>query len=140
MGARVIGDVVDNVNGQNQHNQQVTKTDMIVLFMLVDEVAERLRTAYYAYKEAKVQKELIKFELVPARMDASEASENNFTESIFFTRTVLRDLERKLRETEIALNTNKRTLAELAGQETLDSVDTLIDLEVEEILADALGV
>jgi len=140
VGARVIGDVVDNVNGQNQHNQQVTKTDMIVLFMLVDEVAERLRTAYYAYKEAKVQKELIKFELVPARMDASEASENNFTESIFFTRTVLRDLERKLRETEIALNTNKRTLAELAGQETLDSVDTLIDLEVEEILADALGV
>lgn len=84
VGARVIGDVVDNVNGQNQHNQQVTKTDMIVLFMLVDEVAERLRTAYYAYKEAKVQKELIKFELVPARMDASEASENNFTESIFF--------------------------------------------------------
>jgi len=140
VGARVIGDVVDNVNGQNQHNQQVTKTDMIVLFMLVDEVAERLRTAYYAYKEAKVQKELIKFELVPARMDASEASENNFTESIFFTRTVLRDLERKLRETEIALNTNKRTLAELAGQETLDSVDTLIDLEVEEILADVLGV
>jgi len=140
VGARVIGDVVDNVNGQNQHNQQVTKTDMIVLFMLVDEVAERLRTAYYAYKEAKVQKELIKFELVPARMDASEASENNFTESIFFTRTVLRDLERKLRETEIALNTNKRTLAELAGQETLDSVDTLIDLEVEEIMADVLGV
>ena len=140
VGARVIGDVVDNANGQNQHNQQVTKTDMIVLFMLVDEVAERLRTAYYAYKEAKVQKELIKFELVPARMDANEASENNFTESIFFTRTVLRDLERKLRETEIALNTNKRTLAELAGQETLDSVDVLIDLEVEEILADVLGV
>jgi len=140
VGARVIGDVVDNVNGQNQHNQQVTKTDMIVLFMLVDEVAERLRTAYYAYKEAKVQKELIKFELVPARMDASEALENNFTESVFFTRTVVRDLERKLRETEIALNTNKRTLAELAGQETLDSVDILIDLEVEEILADVLGV
>lgn len=140
VGARVIGDVVDNANGQNQHNQQVTKTDMIVLFMLVDEVAERLRTTYYAYKEAKVQKELIKFELIPARMDASEALENNFTESVFFTRTVVRDLERKLRETEIALNTNKRTLAELAGQETLDSVDTLIDLEVEEILADVLGV
>jgi hypothetical protein len=140
VGARVIGDVVDNVNGQNQHSQQVTKTDMIVLFMLVDEVAERLRIAYYAYKEAKIQKELIKFELIPARMDASEAFENNFTESTFFTRMVVRDLERKLRETEIALNTNKRTLAELAGQETLDSVNVLIDLEVEEMLSDVLGV
>jgi hypothetical protein len=113
---------------------------MIVLFMLVDEVAERLRIAYYAYKEAKIQKELIKFELIPARMDASEAFENNFTESTFFTRMVVRDLERKLRETEIALNTNKRTLAELAGQETLDSVNVLIDLEVEEMLSDVLGV
>jgi hypothetical protein len=53
---------------------------------------------------------------------------------------VVRDLERKLRETEIALNTNKRTLAELAGQETLDSVNVLIDLEVEEMLSDVLGV
>jgi hypothetical protein len=140
VGARVIGDVVDNVNNQNNNNQQITRTDMIVLFMLVDEVAERLRTAYYAYKEAKIQKELIKFELVPARMDASEALEKNLPESIFFTRTVLRDLERKLRQTELALSTNQRTLAELAGQETLDSVNVLIDLEVEEMLSDVLGV
>lgn len=140
VGARVIGDVVDSVNAKSDRTKEVTRTDMIVLFMLVDEVAERLRTAYYAYKEAKVQKELVQYELIPARMDAAEALEQDRDSSVFFTRMVVRDLERRLRQADLAHMTQRRTLVELAGDETVDSVDLLIQLEVEEMLSDIVGV
>lgn len=136
VGARVIGDVVDNVDQGRNRTQQVTKTDLIVLFMLVDEVAQRLRESYYNYKEAKIQKELLKYEMGPAQLDISEALENKEGPSIFFTKVALRDLERRLRQVNLSHMSNRRTLVELAGEEPVASVDLLIDLEVEEMMND----
>lgn len=140
VGARVIGDVVDSTTSTKDREKQITKTDMIVLFMLVDEVAERLRNSYHAYKDAKIEQELLKFDLQPARLDAAEALANNHTNSIFFTRMVVRDLERKLRQTELKYHSQRRVLVELAGEDSVQSVDLLIDLEVEEMISDLVAV
>ncbi len=140
VGARVIGDVVEANNAQTDRTKQITKTDMIVLFMLVDEVAERMREAYHTYKEAKVEKGLLLFEVEPARLDAAEALTKKDGSSVFFTRMVVRDLERKLREVDIRYLSNRRTLVELAGEQAVDSVDVLINLEIEEMLSDIVGI
>ena len=140
VGARVIGDVVASTNAQTDRTKEVTKTDMIVLFMLVDEVAERMRQSYYTYKEAKVEKELLLFELEPARIDAAEAMDQKDASSVFFTRMVVRDLERNLRQVDLQYASNRRTLIELAGEQAVDSVDLLINLEVEEMLSDIVGI
>jgi vacuolar-type H+-ATPase subunit F/Vma7 len=140
VGARVIGDVVGDHTEKRDRSREITRTDMMVLFMLTDEVAERLRSAYYAYKEAKIEKELIKFELETARLDLAEAYDQEYDSSIFFTRMVVRDMERRTRENELNYRNNRRTLIELAGEEAVDSVGLLLDLEVEEILSNIIGV
>lgn len=136
VGARVIGDVVDATTDKADRSRQVTKTDLIVLFMLVDDVAERLRQAYYGYKNALIEKQLLGHELIPARIDSSEAFAKNEKSSIFFTRMVVRDLERRLRLTEHSYLSNRRALLELAGEQALESVDLLIKLEVDEMISD----
>lgn len=140
VGARVIGDVVDDHNKDRDRSREITRTDMMVLFMLTDEVAQRLRETYYSYKEEKIEKELIKFELNTARLDVDEAYETKDDSSIFFTRMVVRDLERRSRQNDLNFRNNRRTLVELAGNEAVSSVDILIDLEVEEILGKIIGV
>ena len=140
VGARVIGDVVGEHNEKRDRSREITRTDMMVLFMLTDEVAKRLRDSYYSYKEEKIEKELIQFELKTARLDVSEAYDTKDDGSIFFTRMVVRDLERKARQNDLNYRNDKRTLEELAGTEAVDSVDVLIDLEVEEILSNIIGV
>lgn len=140
VGARVIGDVVNTHNEKRDRAREITRTDMMVLFMLTDEVAKRLRDTYYAYKEEKIEKELIKFELETARLDVEEAYDTKDDSSIFFTRMVVRDLERRTRQNDLSYRNNRRILTELAGMEAVDSVDILIDLEVEEILSKIIGV
>jgi len=139
VGARVIGDVVDDVNVKNSRTREITHTELIVLFMLVDQVAERLRNHYFSYKESRIEKELLKKELVPARLDAEEALEAGYKESLFFTRTVVRDLERRLRANDIQYRTERRALVEMAGEQALGSVDAMIDIEVKALINDISG-
>ncbi len=136
VGARVVGDVVDDVNQKNSRTREITHTELIVLFMLVDQVAERLRSHYFTYKEAKIEKELLRQELIPARLDAAEAIASNLKESVFFTRTVVRDLERRSRANDVKYRTSRRTLVEMAGEQSVTSVDTMIELEVKALLDD----
>lgn len=142
VGARVIGDVVDSGNKKKNVARQITRTDMIVLFMLVDEVAQRMRTAYYSYKTARIDRELLKYELETARLDLDQAIKktSNTSASTFLNKTVIKDLERRHRKNKLDYLTNRRTLVELAGLEAVEAVDLLIDLEVQEISADILGV
>ncbi len=134
VGARVVGDVVDDVNHKSSRTREITNTELIVLFMLVDQVAERLRSQFFSYKEAKIEKELLKQELKPARLDAAEALE--LRNSVFFTRMVVRDLERKSRSNDLRYRTTRRALLEMAGEEALTKVDQLIDLEAKALLDD----
>ncbi len=136
VGARVIGDVVDDVNIKNSRTREITHTELIVLFMLVDQVAERLRTHYFSYKEAKIEKALLTKELIPARLDAAEAMGANLKESVFFTRTVVRDLERRSRANDIQYRSARRTLVEMAGEQSVGSIDAMIDIEVKALLND----
>lgn len=136
VGARVVGDVVDNTNQKSSRTRDITKTEIVVMFMLVDEVAQRLRDAYYGYKQAKIENSLTKYELIPARLDAAESLQRKADSSIFFTRLVVRDLERKLRQLDISHRSFRRVLVELAGEEAVDAVDVMIDVEVGELLND----
>ena len=140
VGARVIGDVVDANKGARDKTNQVTRTDMIVLFMLVDEVAQRLRNAYYDYKEAKIEKELFDYELKLAHMDHEKALDEKQESSIFFTNMVTRDIERNLRRNKLEFKNANRKLIELAGQDAVGDVELLIDLEIDESLGEILGV
>ncbi len=136
VGARVIGDVVDDVNQKSSRTREITHTELIVLFMLVDQVAERLRTHYFSYKESKIEKELLRQELIPARLDAAEAIQAKSQESTFFTRMVVRDLERRSRANDIKYRTSRRTLVEMAGEQSVGSVDAMIDIEVKALIND----
>ncbi len=136
VGARVIGDVVDDNNQKYSRTREITHTELIVLFMLVDQVAERLRTQYFSYKEAKIEKELLVQELEPARLDAAEAINGKLKESVFFTRMVVRDLERRSRANDIQYRTARRALIEMAGEQSVTVVDSLIDLEVKALIDD----
>lgn len=135
VGARVIGDVVDAKNKNSARDQEITNTEIMVLFMLVDEVAQRLRSAYSDYKSLRVEKKFIDYELEGARIDAGEAMQLGYQESIFFTRMAVRDVERDLRANRLALQAARRDLIELSGEKAVDSVDLLIDMEAEKSLA-----
>jgi hypothetical protein len=131
VGARVIGDVVDTNMNKHSVDKQVSRTDLIVLFLLVDEVAQRLRDAYYDYKGSRIQKQLLLGEIESARIDAGEALVSGTNELIFFTRMALRDLERRLRIAELDYGSSRRTLVELAGWQALETVDLMIDQEID---------
>jgi hypothetical protein len=130
VGARVLGDVVDDVNSDRERADHITRTDLIVLFMLVDELAERLRTTYREYKDLIVAEKLINEELEIARIDANDALQLDETSSVFLSRMLLRDLERRLKFTIQAKRNTRRTLIDLAGEESLASVDKLIEIEL----------
>lgn len=140
VGARVIGDVVNSKMEDADQTKQVNKTDVIVLFMLVDEVAERLRNAYYNYKDSKIESKLISHEVKLAELDHQKALTSENEATIFFTQTVLRSLERKLRENKLKFNSSQRKLIELSGEAAVNSVDLLIEMEINENLSDILGV
>jgi hypothetical protein len=144
VGARVIGDVVNANMDKKDQTKQITRTDLIVLFMLVDEVAERLRNSYYAYKESKIEKQLLDYEIKLATLDLDKAMEleeiNQDHTAVFFTKTVIRDVERKLRQNKLNFKNANRKLIELAGEDAVNNVDLLIDLEIDESLGEILGV
>jgi hypothetical protein len=140
VGARVLGEVVDGHNQDKSQTRQITKTDLIVLFMLVDEVAERLRSTYQKYRNTKIERELIRFELEPARRDAIEAMEAQEKSAMFLTRVIVSDLEQRQRRNNLEFLSLRRTLIELAGDESVDALDVYIDLEIQEQVKDILGV
>lgn len=152
VGARVVGDLVNSVNEGRSKTQQIQRTDLMVMFMLVDEVAERLRTAYHNYKLVKIEKDLVTEELELAKVDSlhalelsAEASEQaakrksskskdsnleGARASEFITRMIVRNLDRRLRELDVRHRSSRNILVELAGKDAVESVDLLINMEV----------
>lgn len=147
-GARVLGEVVQNVNDNKSKTDSITKTEMVVMFMLVDEVAERLRESFRGYKLAKIQRDLLKQDLLDAQLQEAEAAgikESAKTEETrlsarlaeLFTSVTKTRLERELKRTSMETAASRSTLVELAGSNAVSSVDVLIDLEVETLLGES---
>ena len=134
VGARVIGDVVDDGQMKSDRLREITKTELIVMFMLVDEVAERLRKSYFSYKEAKSERAILEYDIQGARLDAAEALTHEHGPSLFLTRTIVRDYERKLRENKVRYLASRKELISMAGLNAVDSVDNLLDLEIKELI------
>lgn len=137
LGARVIGDVVDDNNKKRAVDQQITRTDLVVMFMLVDDVAERLRQAYYHYKDTRIKKAFLDEELNASGYDLSEAldlaPENGVSEQVFLARMINNELQRQVRILDLDYRSNRRSLIELAGEQAVANIDPMIDLEIKEI-------
>ncbi len=137
LGARVIGDVVDKNNKERAVDQQITRTDMVVMFMLVDEVAERLRQSYYRYKDTKIKRAFLDEDLEASAYDLSEAldtaPDNGVSEQVFLARMINNELQRQLRILDLDYRSNRRNLIELAGEQAVANIDPMIDMEIREI-------
>lgn len=143
VGARVIGDVVDDFNAGRSRTREITQTEMVVMFLLVDEVAERLREAYSEYKLVRIERDLLDLELKEAQFDAAEALEiedNGSELARYFTRKVVRNIQQQLRRLSHLSRRKRSTLVELAGTEAVASVDILIDLESETLINDVSNI
>lgn len=137
LGARVLGDVVDQSNQDRSIDQQLTRTDMVVMFMLVDEVAERLRHSYYDYKDAKIKKALIEEEMKLAQFDLAEAMkiapDSGLSEQVLLARMIKSNLQREERLVNLDFRSSRRTLVELAGKQAVSNIDPMIDMEISEV-------
>ncbi len=143
VGARVIGDVVDDFNAKRSRTREITNAEMAIMFMLVDEVAERLRTSFRDYKLVKIEQDFLKQELKEAQYDAGESIDLKGEGSAlaqYFTRKIVRNIQSDLRRLEISTRRKRSTLVELAGTDAVASVDVLIDLEVETMLSDITSI
>lgn len=133
LGARVIGDVVDDNNKKRAVDGQITRTDLVVMFMLVDDVAERLRQAYYHYKDTRIKKAFLDEELNASGYDLAEAldlaPENGVSEQVFLARMINNELQRQVRILDFDYRSNRRLLIELAGEQAVSNIDPMIDLE-----------
>ena len=137
LGARVIGDVVDKNDKERAVDQQITRTDMVVMFMLVDEVAERLRQSYYQYKDTRIKRAFLDEDLQASGYDLTEAldvaPENGMSEQVFLARMINNELQRQVRLLDLDYRSSRRMLIELAGQQAVANIDPMIDVEIREI-------
>jgi vacuolar-type H+-ATPase subunit F/Vma7 len=137
LGARVIGDVVDKNDKERAVDQQITRTDMVVMFMLVDEVAERLRQSYYQYKDTRIKRAFLDEDLQASGYDLTEAldaaPENGMSEHVFLDWMINNELQRQVRLLDLDYRSSRRMLIELAGQQAVANIDPMIDVEIREI-------
>jgi vacuolar-type H+-ATPase subunit F/Vma7 len=137
LGARVIGDVVDKNDKERAVDQQITRTDMVVMFMLVDEVAERLRQSYYQYKDTRIKRAFLDEDLQASGYDLTEAldaaPENGMSEQVFLARMINNELQRQVRLLDLDYRSSRRMLIELAGEQAVANIDPMIDVEIREV-------
>ena len=137
LGARVLGDVVQQKNKDQAVDQQMTRTDMVVMFMLVDQVAERVRQSYYKYKDSKIKRALIEEEKKLAQFELAEAirlaPEHGLSEQVMLARMLKSNLDREERLVNLDYRSSRRTLIELAGEQAVSNIDPMIEMEIREV-------
>lgn len=129
LGAGVAGDIINGASRRNKDKLVLTQTEMVIMFMMIDEVAERVRDEFRRYKAEYIDSLLIQEEMSEARQEAAASLEINSPEAKFLTQIRLRQLERESRRINARLRSNRITLLDLCGEESVKSVDELIKKE-----------
>ncbi len=130
VGGRVLGSVIEGKMNKNQTQLQLSQTETIILFMMVDEVAERLRQRYHDYKRLMVERTLATSELEEAKKDCLDASELKSPETEVLAHIQRRAIERDVRNIDAQMRFYKTSLAELAGPQAISELDEQLKIEL----------
>jgi len=130
VGGRVLGSVVEGKMHKNQAQIQLSQTEAIILFMMVDEVAERLRQRYHSYKRLMIERALATNELGEAKKDALDAQGTDSSAVGVIASIQRRSVEREIRRLDAEIRSQKNALVELAGPEAISSLDEQLKIEL----------
>lgn len=130
VGGRVLGSVIEGKMHKNQAQMQLSQTEAIILFMMIDEVAERLRLRYHAYKKLMTERALITNELEETKQDSLDAQDSKVPEAEVLASIERRSVEREIRRIDAEMRAQKNALVELAGIEAVNDLDNQLKLEL----------
>ena len=130
VGGRVLGSVIEGKMQKNQTQMQLSQTEAIILFMMIDEVAERLRQRYHEYKKLMVERALATNELEEAKKDTLTAQDSDSVPAQVLTDIQRRSIEREIRRLDAQLRSQKNSLTELAGPIAISNLDKQLQLEL----------
>lgn len=130
VGGRVLGSVIEGKMKKNQAQIQLSQTEAIILFMMIDEVAERLRQRYHSYKKLMVERALATNELEEAKKDNLTAQDSNSAPAQLLTDIQRRSIEREIRRLDTELRAQRNTLIELSGLVAVEDLDKQLQLEL----------
>jgi 5S rRNA maturation endonuclease (ribonuclease M5) len=133
LGAGVANDLIQGHLEHNQDKLILTQTEMVIMFMMLDQVAERVRNNFHQYKQNRMDAYLARQEMNAARKEASAALEIDSPEAKFLSQIRIRQLERELRRINLRTRSSRIVLVDLAGQDAVEQVDKAIDREFEAI-------
>ena len=130
VGGRVLGSLLDGRMGKNEAVMQLSQTETIVLFMMIDEVAERLRQRYYSYKRLMTERALASLELEETRKDNLAARESESPAASILADIQRRGAEREIRKLDADLRYYKNALVELAGPQAIGDLESQLKIEL----------
>lgn len=130
LGSRVLGSVVEGKMKKNQAEIQLSQTEAIILFMMIDEVAERLRQRYHNYKRLMVERVLASNELEESKKDSFSAHESSVPGAEILANIQRRSVEREIRNLDAQLRSQRNALVELAGPIVVSDLDKQLKLEL----------
>ena len=130
VGGRVLGSIVEGKMQKNQAQLQLTQTEAVILFMMVDEIAERLRQRYHSYKRLMVERALATNELEESKKDSLDARDSKSPGAELIANIQRRSVEREIRRLDAQIRSQKNTLIELAGPIAVSDLDSQLKLEL----------
>gem|GEM_PF-1566670 len=130
VGGRVLGSVLEGKMQKNHAQIQLSQTEAIILFMMIDEVAERLRQRYHAYKRVLVERTLATNELVETKKDTLDAQDSMSEGAEVIAGIQRRSTEREIRKLDAELRSHRNTLIELAGPQSVSDLDQQLKIEL----------
>jgi len=128
--AGITGDLVSAKSKKEKNKLQLSQTEMVIMFMMIDGVAERVREQYKDYKQSQIDLLLLDQELEEAKREASLSLDLSSPESRFLSQIRIRQIERELRRADWTFRSNKISLVDLCGLEAVKKVNQLISKEV----------
>ncbi len=130
VGGRVLGSVIEGKMQKNQTQLQLSQTETIILFMMIDEVAERLRQRYHEYKRLMVERSLATNELEETKKDCLDAHEMNSPETEVLANIQRRAIERDIRNLDAQMRFHRNSLIELSGPQIISELDEQLKIEL----------
>ena len=130
LGGRVLGSVVQGKMQKDQTQIQLSQTEAIILFMMRDEVAERLRQRFHSYKKLMVERALASNELEETKKDTVTAQDSQSPPAQILADIQRRSIEREIRRLDAQLRSQKNSLVELAGPIAVNNLDKQLQLEL----------
>ncbi len=130
VGAGLASDLINGKAKKNSDHMQLSQTEMVIMFMMIDQVAERVRQQYHLYKQERTDAALAYNELQEAKNEAAAALNLNTPESKFLSQIRIRQIERELKRINFRMRSSRIILTDLSGAEPVAEVDKLMDKEI----------